>query len=184
MTDARPMHSRPIPARAVLALGADGPEPCDRARLPYDQRWLRRAVIETESGMAVLVDLPEARVLADGERLALEDGRTVRVEAAPEALAEITADGPLHLARLAWHLGNRHLPTRIEPDRLLIRRDHVIEEMAALLGGRVRHVEAAFDPEGGAYGHGRTLGHGHSHGHDHGHHHPHDHAHPHGHAHD
>jgi urease accessory protein len=171
--------TKPVAARRVLAPETDAPAPCDRARLPFDSRWLRRAVIETETGMAVLVDLPEARVLSDGDRLALEDGRVVKIEAAPEALAEIRAEDPLKLARLAWHLGNRHLPTRIEADRLLIRRDHVIEEMVALLGGRVRHVEAAFEPEGGAYGHGHVHGHdhGHVHGHDHGHGHNHGHGH-------
>lgn len=157
----------PLPARAVLPKGESGPEPADVARLPYDARWLRREVIETASGAEILVDLPEAQVLADGDRLLLEDGRAVAIEAAPEALAEIRGDGPLHLARLAWHLGNRHLPTRIEADRLLIRRDHVIEEMLTLLGARVSHLEAPFDPEGGAYGHGRTHGHAH-HPHPHG----------------
>lgn len=151
---------RAVPAREVLDPGA-GPAPCDSVVLPYESRWLRRAVIETEGGLSVLVDLPEPRVLAEGDRLALEDGRCVAVRAAAEELAEIRPRDPLHLARLAWHLGNRHLPTRIEADRLLIRRDHVIEEMLTLLGAEVRHVVSPFDPEGGAYGSGRVQGHSH-----------------------
>lgn len=144
----------PIPARSVLDRAARGhPSPSDRVVLPFDGRWLRRGVVETEGGLRILVDLPEARVLADGDRLALDDGRVVEVLAAEEDLAEIRCRDPLHLARLAWHLGNRHLPTRIEADRLLIRRDHVIEEMLELLGAEVRAVAGPFEPEGGAYGH-------------------------------
>ena len=155
-------EDRPIPARGVVAADApDRPAADDRARLPYDARWLRREVIETEGGLRVLVDLPEARVLTEGEMLTLEDGRAVEILAAAEPLAEIRPRDAHHLARLAWHLGNRHLPTRIEPGRLLIRRDHVIEEMLALLGAEIAHVEGPFDPEGGAYGHGQTMGHAH-----------------------
>ncbi len=144
----------PIPARAVRARDEAGHDaPADHVRLAFDARWLRRGVIETEGGLRVLVDLPEPRVLADGDRLALDDGRLVEVRAEPEALAEIRGRDAHHLARLAWHLGNRHLPTRIEADRLLIRRDHVIEEMLALLGADVRPISAPFEPEGGAYRH-------------------------------
>lgn len=153
--------------------GPEAPPPFDVLRLEFDRRHLRRAVLRTEAGRDVLVDLPEAQVLPHGALLGLEDGRTIAVEAAPEPLAEVRADGPYALARLAWHLGNRHLPTQIEPDRLLIRRDHVIEHMLVHHGARIAPVAAPFDPEGGAYGHGGTHGHAHDHtreghGHDHG----------------
>jgi urease accessory protein len=72
------------------------------------------------------------------------------------------------LPRLAWHLGNRHTPTAIEPDRILVRRDHVLADMLRRLGAEVRDVSAPFDPEGGAYATGHpTRGHGHGDGHDH-----------------
>jgi urease accessory protein len=154
------MTDKPLPARDILPETDPAPA-ADHAVLPYDSRWLRREVIETAGGLRVLVDLQEARVLADGDRLRLEDGRAVEIRAAPEELAEIRPRDAHHLARLAWHLGNRHLPTRIEAGRLLIRRDHVIEEMLALLGADIRHVVEPFDPEGGAYGHGRTHSHAH-----------------------
>jgi urease accessory protein len=95
----------------------------------------------------------------------LEDGRLVEVVAAPEPLVEIRGADPNHLIRVAWHLGNRHLPTQIMPKGLRIRRDHVIEAMVKGLGARVVEIEAPFDPEGGAY-----AGTGHDHAHDHGHH--------------
>ncbi len=153
--------SAPVVARGLAPEGA--PPPSDSVRLTYDARYLRRAVLRTEAGAAVLVDLPEAQVLPDGTLLLLEDGATVAVIAEPEDLAEVRGDGPLHLARLAWHLGNRHLACQIEADRLLIRPDHVIEHMLEHQGARIARVREPFDPEGGAYGHGRTHAHSHSH---------------------
>lgn len=135
----------------------------DTVTLAYDDRCRRRAVLRTNAGEEVLLDLPQATELRDGDALVLADGREILVRAAPEPLTEIRAEDARHFARIAWHLGNRHLPVAIEPDRLLIRRDHVIEDMLAHLGARLAPVEAPFSPEGGAYGHGRTHGHVHSH---------------------
>jgi urease accessory protein len=131
-------------------------------------------------GFEFLLDLENAVALRGGDALVLEDGRLVEVVAAPEPLLEIRGSDPHHLIRVAWHLGNRHLPTQIMPKGLRIRRDHVIEAMVKGLGARIIEIEAPFDPEGGAYAghahaeetHGHT-GHDHaqSHAHDHGHHH-------------
>jgi len=131
--------------------------PVDTVTLAYDGRYRRRIRLVTDGGGAVLLDLAQATVLGDGDRLVLEDGATVRVVAAPEPLVRVTGD----LARLAWHIGNRHLPCRIGPDALLIRRDPVIEDMLRGLGARLEPVEAPFDPERGAYAGG--AGHGHTH---------------------
>lgn len=138
--------------------------------LDREGRHRRRIVLTDDGGARFLLDLPEAAVLGDGDGLELEDGRIVVVRAAREPLMAVTAHTPLHLMRLAWHIGNRHLPAMIEPDRILIRRDHVIAEMIRGLGGHVAEVEAPFEPEGGAYGrhHGHGHGNGHAHDHDHG----------------
>ena len=142
----------------------------DTLTLDFDDRHRRRRRYNGERGHAVLLDLPDAAVLRDGDGLALEGGGYVLVRAAPEPLVEVAAESPAQLARLAWHLGNRHLPTRIEPGRLLIRDDHVIVEMLSGLGATVRRVSEPFDPEGGAYGeHNRQPSH--PHGHPHHHHH-------------
>jgi urease accessory protein len=101
--------------------------------------------------------------LRGGDALVLEDGRLIEVVAAPEPLAEIRCTDPQHLVRVAWHLGNRHLPTQIMAKGLRIRRDHVIEAMVKGLGARVIEIEAPFDPEGGAYA---AAGHDHA-AHDH-----------------
>ena len=153
--------ARPV-AREVLAVAdMPGAEDADfRIALTWEQRYRRRAMLETTCGLTFLLDLGEATELASGAGLRLEDGRIVLVRPAVEELAEIR--GPA-LTRLAWHIGNRHTPCQVAEDRLLIQRDHVLEDMLRGLGAAITHVEEPFQPEGGAYGHGRTHGHSHSH---------------------
>jgi urease accessory protein len=141
----------------------------DRVVLDYDGRHRRRFAMTGEKGTEFLLDLAEATALRDGDGLLLEDGRIVEVTAAAEPLAEIGATDGAHLLRLAWHLGNRHLPTQILGDRLRIRHDHVIEQMIAGLGGTVTAITAPFDPEGGAYEHEPHVHHSHHHDHPHDH---------------
>ena len=162
-------------ATEILAAGAWTGTPADVVRLDYDRRTRRRIALTGAGGLAFLLDLARAPVLRAGDGIRLEDGRIVAVEAAPEHLLEITcADAP-QLARVAWHLGNRHLATEIGERAIHIRDDHVIADMVRGLGARARLVQRAFNPEGGAYGHGAVQGHGH--GHDHHHHHDGDHHH-------
>lgn len=131
----------------------------DRVLIDYDHRHRRRIVLRTEGGQDVLLDLPEAVRLRDGDGLLLEAGGVVRVVARPEALAEIHAHDADDLVRIAWHLGNRHLPVQLLAGHLRIRADHVIEAMVEGLGGHVERIEAPFDPEGGAYAGGHQHHH-------------------------
>ncbi|MBW8723826.1 MAG: urease accessory protein UreE [Inquilinus limosus] len=148
---------------AVIPAGRFDPAlTSDRVVLDYDSRHRRRIVLYGEAGTVVLLDLSEAAHLRHGDALRGEDESLILVAAAPERLVEIRAGSQAELIRIAWHLGNRHLPTQLLPDALRIRADHVIEEMVPGLGGTVAAIEAPFDPEGGAYGHGAV--HGHSHG--------------------
>lgn len=164
--------------------------PADTVVLDFDDRHRRRVAMTGTRGLQFLLDLDQAIALRGGDALVLEDGRLVEVVAAPEPLLEIRGRDPHHLVRIAWHLGNRHLPTQITPKALRIRRDHVIEAMVTWLGARVMKIEAPFDPEGGAYAdagqdHGDgddSRGHGHHHrlagdAHDHARGHAHDHRH-------
>ena len=153
----------------LLSAAPPGHVPDDTVQLDHDLRHRRRIGLRSEGGIEFLLDLPEATLLRDGDSLVLEDGRSIAVRAAAEPLAEIRATDAAALTRVAWHIGNRHLPAAISAERLLIRRDHVIEDMVRGLGGRVRHVTEPFEPEGGAYAHGhgpganahRGQGHGH-----------------------
>ncbi|WMT74161.1 urease accessory protein UreE [Bradyrhizobium sp. Ash2021] len=151
----------------------------DTVVLDFDDRHRRRMAMTGTRGLEFLLDLENATALRGGDALVLEDGRLIEVVAAAEPLVEIRGADPLHLVRVAWHLGNRHLPTQIMPKGLRIRRDHVIEAMVKGLGARIIEIEAPFDPEGGAYASGHAYAsepaaHAHDHSsHDHGHHHDH-----------
>ena len=134
--------------------------------LDFDARHRRRFRLTADQGDDILLDLPEAIAMADGDGLQLEDGRWMKVQAAAEDVIEIRHEDALQLMRIAWHLGNRHLPTEIRGDVLRIRPDHVIEDMLRGFGVEIAQVQAAFQPEGGAYGHG----HHHKHHGDHHHH--------------
>ena len=178
--------------------------PADTVVLDFDDRHRRRVAMTGTRGLEFLLDLENATVLRGGDALVLDDGRLIEVVAAPEPLAEIRGKDPQHLVRVAWHLGNRHLPAQITAKGLRIRRDHVIEAMVKGLGARVIEIEAPFDPEGGAYAGDGHAPDPHDHGassHDHGDHHhvdqhhrhddhhhdehcDHDHHHGHSHAHD
>jgi urease accessory protein len=161
------MSSYPTPAREgrggdplprATAVGDDG-EPFATVTLAYDDRHRRRLRLLTDGGLPFLLDLPDARALRDGDRLVLDDGRLVLVQAAPEAVLEVRASDPAALARIAWHLGNRHTPTQILDGGLRIRADYVLEHLLVEhLGAEVARATAPFDPEGGAYG-----AHGHEH---------------------
>ena len=130
----------------------------DRVVLDANERHRRRIALTGEGGTAFLLDLPHATALKDGDGLVLEDGAIVRVAGKPEPLLEIAAASPHELARLAWHIGNRHTDVQIVGDKLRIRRDHVLEDMLRGLGARLTPVEAPFDPEQGAYGHHHDHG--------------------------
>ena len=125
--------------------------PADTVVLDFDGRHRRRMAMTGTRGLEFLLDLENAVALRGGDALVLDDGRLIEVVAAPEPLLEIRGTDPHHLVRVAWHLGNRHLPTQIMAKGLRIRRDHVIEAMVKGLGARVIEIEAPFDPEGGAY---------------------------------
>jgi urease accessory protein len=175
-------------AEKVIPAGHWSGVPADTVVLDFDARYRRRVTMTGVGGLEFLLDLADATMLRGGDGLRLEDGRVVEVVAEPEPLVEIRAADPLALTRVAWHFGNRHLPTEITPRALRIRRDPVIEAMAEGLGARVIALEAPFNPEGGAYvkaegGAADSHHHGHDHAHhdhDHGDHHDHhDHHHDH-----
>ena len=135
--------------------------------LDFDARHRRRARLGLDDGGEILLDLKRAVPMAGGDGLELEDGAWILVRAAPEPLLEIRATDPLLFARLAWHLGNRHVPTEIGAGVILIRPDHVLEEMLIRLGALVGPVQVPFQPEGGAYDEPGNSPHDHHHNHPH-----------------
>lgn len=159
-----------IRATEVLSSGHwDRTKEADNIELPHDGRHRRRVAMRGAGDTVFLLDLADATVLHDGDGLKLDDGRIVRVIAASEPIIEITASDPHHLTRIAWHLGNRHVPAQILDGRIRIGRDHVLEELMVKLGAKITRIDAPFDPEGGAYAEETAHVHGHHHDHDHEH---------------
>ena len=165
------MQNIPIPRASTHRPAGHWPpeEATGSLTLDFDARHRRRIRLTADQGEDILLDLPKAVAMADGDGLKLEDGRWLKVQAAAEVVVEVRHKDPKQLVRLAWHLGNRHLPTEIRNDALRIRPDHVIEHMFLGFGADLATVQAAFQPEGGAYG-----GDGHHHDHDDGGHHHHE----------
>ena len=130
----------------------------DTVTLDYEARFLRRKRLVSDGGEPFLVELAETQSLIHGEGFRLDDGRIIVVMAAAEPLLAVRHR---NLARIAWHVGNRHTPCQITDDHILIREDKVLQAMLEGLGASVTQVTAPFTPEGGAYGHGRTHGHEH-----------------------
>ena len=133
--------------------------PAETCTLDYDARFLRRKRLTIDAGRSFVVDLEQTTSLDHGDALELADGSRVMIRAAPENVLVVTGD---NLARLAWHIGNRHTPCQVEDGRLLIQNDPVIAHMLRHLGADLAEAELPFTPEGGAYGQGRT--HSHEHG--------------------
>ena len=141
-------------ARSILPAGTwNVASAADRITLDYEGRHRRRYRYVADGGLEFVLDLKQTTLLHDGDGLPLDDGRIVLVQAAPEALVAVTADGIDALIKLAWHIGNRHLPAQLSAERILIRDDAVIVDMLRGLGARVEKIVAPFTPERGAYSH-------------------------------
>ena len=130
----------------------------DFIELSYDERFLRRKKLTSYNGVEFLVDLKNTISLKKDDMFKLDSGLLINVRYKIEELLEIKGNNLMHLI---WHIGNRHIPCQIEENRILIQNDKVIEEMILRLNGQTKVVLEAFDPEGGAYGIGRTHGHRH-----------------------
>ena len=130
----------------------------DFIELSYDERFLRRKKLTSYNGIEFLVDLKNTISLKKDDMFKLDSGLLINVRYKIEELLEIKGNNLMHLI---WHIGNRHIPCQIEENRILIQNDKVIEEMISRLHGQTKVVLEAFDPEGGAYGIGRTHGHRH-----------------------
>jgi urease accessory protein len=169
MPRAKSVLKRPRPDDAVIA---------DTLVLNLDQRRMHRGAVVTVKGASIELDLDAPVWLRTDDVLVLEDGALIEVVAAAEPLLEVRAPDVQILARVAWMLGDRHVPVQILGSRMRLHRDPAINEMLSRFAVKLTEIEAPFDPEGGAYAGGD---HGHDqHDHDHGDHHHHEH---HGHAH-
>ena len=178
-----------ITAKLKTSRAAYGIKTGGSLSLTFDERTKSRLRAKLDSGEEVGLRLPRGEVLRGGDLVTASDGRVIEIRSRSEKLLHIEAKTPVELAKMAYHLGNRHVPVEIGVDYLRIAADHVLEDMLKKLGARVGALESPFEPETGAYAGGHRhdeMGHGgkiHDHGHDHDHDHEHcDHDH-HGHHH-
>ena len=130
----------------------------DEISLSYEDRFIRRKKLIANNGTEFLVNLEETVSVNENNFFELENGNLIKVLSKEENLIEITGD---NLKQIIWHIGNRHLPCQIEENRILIQDDAVILDMVLNLHGDVKKVFEKFEPEGGAYGIGRTHSHKH-----------------------
>jgi len=177
----------PRAIRVVTAAERKDAPVLDTLILPHAQRQAQKGFLFGTKGTCVELDFAEPVRLRTDDALVLDDGGLVEVVAEPEPLVEVRAADLPSLARLAWHLGDRHVPVQIFERKLRLKRDPAIEELLASLGAKATAIEAPFEPEGGAYEAAAGGHHHHDHGHDHHHHdhghHDHDHHHDHSHDH-
>ncbi len=175
----------PRATRVVTAAERKDAPVADTLILPHALRQAQKGFLFGVKGTCIELDFAEPVRLRTDDALVLEDGGLIEVVAEPEPLVEVRAADLPSLARLAWHLGDRHVPVQIMERKLRLKRDSAIEALLQSIGAKVTVIEAPFEPEGGAYeaaaAHDRH--HDHHHGHDH-HHHDHGHDHKHGHGHD
>lgn len=134
--------------------------------LPFEKRQICRQRVFLDNGDEASLIIDRGTVLRDGDLLATEDGRVIQVRAAEESVSTLYTDECLQLARVAYHLGNRHVSLEVQPGRLRYLHDHVLDHMVQELGMTVVVESAPFEPEPGAYSHGDQ---GHAHGHSHSH---------------
>lgn len=168
--------------RAPTRLAPSLVERADVLVLDWHTRSKSRFGASDGNGRQLAVVLPRGSVLRGGDLLVAQDGSLLRVEAAAETLLRVRADDALALLRAAYHLGNRHVQLELRDDALQLEPDPVLEQMLLRMGLHVETVQAAFEPEAGAYGDAVAHGH-HHHGHAQEHEHGHAHCEEHGHAH-
>lgn len=184
----------PRALRVVAASHRHGRAIADTVLLDYARRSVAKVAVKGVKGTQIDIDLHAPARLRTDDLLELDTGALVEVVAAPEPLIEVRSTDVSTLARLAWHLGDRHVPVQLLPNRIRAQREEVVEALLTSLGAKVVRIEAPFEPEGGAYEtahvyhdhahHGHDHPHDHAHcGHDHHHAHDHHHGHSHGHGH-
>ena len=130
----------------------------DNISLTYEKRFLRRKKLISDKGIEFLVNLNETTSLKNNQAFKFENKDLIQIQYKEEKLTQITGE---NLMKLIWHIGNRHVPCQIEKNRILIHSDDVINALILKLGGKIKNVIEPFNPEGGAYGMGRTHSHKH-----------------------
>lgn len=150
-----------LAVRRAVSVHASGSWPEEKTEttvtLGFDHRHRRRIRLTDDGGIPFLLDLPETTILEHGDGLALDNGNFILVAAAAEEVMDVHSPTPEQGLRIAWHIGNRHVPVQVlEGGGLRIREDHVLANMLENLKAKIILRQGPFKPEPGAY-----LAHGH-----------------------
>lgn len=141
------------------------PSRIERLVLSFHQRQKSRLKVMLDSGEEIGLILPRGTVLKEGDIISTEQGDLIQIVAAAETVSTIQANDAHLLLRIAYHLGNRHVPLQVEAGWLRYAHDHVLDDMVVLLGGQVSVTQASLHPEKGAYGGGHKHNDHHNHEH-------------------
>jgi urease accessory protein len=136
----------------VHELATEG-EPSDRLALSWELRRKSRLKATTVSGEEIGLFLPRGTILFDGDLIRASDARIIRVEAAPEDVSTVSSPDAMLLARVAYHLGNRHVRTQVGPGFVRYRHDRAVDELVRKLGAEVTVEDVPFEPERGTKDH-------------------------------
>ena len=142
----------------IISHNEKNQEITDQISLTYEERFIRRKKLITDKGVEFLVNLKEAKNIDENQFFELDNGKLIKIVSKKENLIEITG---YNINKIIWHLGNRHVQVEIKNNKLLIKDDPIILDMILKLKGNVKKVFEKFNPEGGAYGLGRTHSHKH-----------------------
>tara|TARA_B100000123_G_scaffold266085_1_gene237870 strand:+ start:632 stop:1078 length:447 start_codon:yes stop_codon:yes gene_type:complete len=142
----------------IISHNEKNQEITDQISLTYEERFIRRKKLITDKGVEFLVNLKEAKNIDENQFFELDNGKLIKIVSKKENLIEITGD---NINKIIWHLGNRHVQVEIKNNKVLIEDDPIILDMILKLKGNVKKVFEKFNPEGGAYGLGRTHSHKH-----------------------
>lgn len=126
----------------------------DQVMLDSDTREKGRFKTLSRQGAEVRVFLERGKALTIGEYLKSDCGKLIEIVGIQEDVVEATCDDWLTFSKACYHLGNRHVKIQVGDRWLLMKPDHVLEEMLVLLGLNVCHKTHVFVPESGAYARG------------------------------
>lgn len=119
--------------------------------LPWEKRIKSRLRVTLSCGLEAGIVLPRGSILRGGDTLISTSGKRAVVDSEKEKVSIVRISNPVSLAKLCYHLGNRHVALEIGDDYVKYLHDHVLDEMILGLGGTVSSELASFEPEHGAY---------------------------------
>ena len=125
----------------------------DKLVLSWEQRRWMRGRFTTLNGRKIGVALPTGTTLAPDSLLWIAPDWFLRVEAATEAVLEVTPSGYMEAIKIAFEVGNRHFPLAMQESKILVPDDKAMVTLMDRLGAPWQRRLAVFNPIGNTQGH-------------------------------